>query len=85
MAPASGGGTAGDVAQLGELLRQIELMTAMSRQQSAPGAAEQWTQIPVTGRIYLGIRGLAPDSAPLAEAAGQLLRRALRERGGSSR
>lgn len=74
----------GDMAApLGDLLRQIELMATMSRQQSAPGAAEQWTQIPVTGRIYLSIRGLAPDSAPLAEAAGQLLRRALRERGGS--
>lgn len=67
-------------AQLGELLRQVELMATMSRQQAGPGAAEQWTQIPITGRIYLSIRGLAPDSAPLAEAAGRLLRRALRER-----
>lgn len=71
----------GEDMPLGELLRQVELMATLSRQQAGPGAAEQWTQIPVTGRIYLSVRGLAPDSAPLAEAAGRLLRRALRERG----
>jgi DNA-binding transcriptional MerR regulator len=75
----------GEEAPLGELLRQLELMATISRQQAGPGAAEQWTQIPITGRIYLSIRGLAPDSAPLAEAAGRLLRRALRERGGPTR
>ncbi|MCC5795342.1 MAG: MerR family transcriptional regulator [Chromatiales bacterium] len=72
------------LSELGELLRQLELAATLGRQKAGPGAAEQWTQLPVTARVYLTVRGLGPDSAALAEAAARLLRQALRSREGST-
>jgi DNA-binding transcriptional MerR regulator len=67
-----------DTAELGELLRQLELKAGMSRRRAGPGASEQWTEIPVTGRVYLSVRGLAEEDTPAAEAVVRALKRALR-------
>jgi hypothetical protein len=65
---------------LGELLRELELRPTLNPRRSPPGAPEQWTEIPITSRIYLSVRGLAETDAPLAEAVTRVLKRALRNR-----
>jgi hypothetical protein len=62
---------------LGELLRQLELRANAGRNRP-PGAAEQWTEIPVTSRVYLAVRGLGAADAPVADAVARALKRALR-------
>lgn len=64
---------------LGELLRQLELRATTGRSRP-PGAAEQWTEIPVTSRVYLSVRGLGEADAPVADAVARALKRALRSR-----
>ncbi|MBL8225354.1 MAG: MerR family transcriptional regulator [Chromatiales bacterium] len=64
---------------LGELLRQLELRAGSGRNRP-PGAAEQWTEIPVTSRVYLSVRGLGEADAPVADAVARALKRALRSR-----
>lgn len=66
--------------ELGELLRELELRPTLNPRRTPPGAPEQWTEIPITGRVYLSVRGLAAEDAPLAEAVGRVLKRALRAR-----
>ncbi|MEO8223190.1 MAG: MerR family transcriptional regulator [Gammaproteobacteria bacterium] len=65
---------------LGELLRELEVRPTLNARRTAPGAPEQWTEIPITSRVYLSVRGLAEEDAPLAEAVGRLLKRVLRGR-----
>lgn len=65
---------------LGQLLRDLELRPTMNAVRNAPGAPEQWTEIPITSRVYLSVRGLAVEDAPLAEAVARGLKRALRAR-----
>jgi len=83
-APAGGGAPApgpGEMPQdLGELLRELEIRPALDGRRLPPGASEQWTEIPITSRIYLSVRGLTAADAPLADAAGRALRRLLRTR-----
>jgi hypothetical protein len=64
---------------LGELLRQLELRAGSGRNRP-PGAAEQWTEIPVTSRVYLSVRGLGEADAQVADAVARALKRALRSR-----
>ena len=78
--PAREAEPAGDEPDLGELLRELELRPTLNARRSPPGAPEQWTEIPITSRIYLSVRGLAEADAPLAEAVTRLLKRALRNR-----
>ncbi len=66
--------------QLGELLRELELRPSLTQRRLAPGAAEQWTEIPITGRVYLSVRGLAENDAPLADAVGRAMKKLLRAR-----
>ncbi|MEO8444228.1 MAG: MerR family transcriptional regulator [Gammaproteobacteria bacterium] len=65
---------------LGELLRELEVRPTLNARRTPPGAPEQWTEIPITSRVYLSVRGLAEEDAPLAEAVGRLLKRMLRGR-----
>jgi len=67
-------------ADLGELLRELEVRPTLNARRSAPGSPEQWTEIPITSRVYLSVRGLAAEDAPLAEAVARVLKRALRAR-----
>ena len=78
--PESEAEKSGDEPDLGELLRELELRPTLNPRRSPPGAPEQWTEIPITSRIYLSVRGLAEADAPLAEAVTRLLKRALRAR-----
>lgn len=66
--------------ELGELLRELEVRPTLNARRSPPGAPEQWTEIPITSRVYLSVRGLGEDDVPLAEAVARLLKRALRSR-----
>jgi DNA-binding transcriptional MerR regulator len=89
-APASptGPGPAGggvDLGELGRMLRELEIRPAMTGRRLAPGAAEQWTEIPITSRVYLSVRGLGSEDAALAEAVGRALKRVLRFGQGVSR
>ncbi|MEZ5566584.1 MAG: MerR family transcriptional regulator [Gammaproteobacteria bacterium] len=68
------------VSDLGHLLRELELRPTMNTRRNAPGAPEQWTEIPITTRVYLSVRGLSAEDAPLAEEVGRWLKRALRAR-----
>ena len=77
MAPSESGAPDPD---LGQLLRELEVRPTLNARRSPPGAPEQWTEIPITSRVYLSVRGLSEDDAPLAEAVGRLLKRALRGR-----
>ena len=81
-APADGAGVAdASIApgeDLGTLLRELEIRPAQSGRRLAPGASEQWTEIPITSRIYLSVRGLAAEDSPLADATGRALKRLLR-------
>ena len=65
---------------LGQLLRELEVRPIMNARRSPPGAPEQWTEIPITGRVYLSVRGLSTEDSPLAEAVARVLKRALRSR-----
>jgi DNA-binding transcriptional MerR regulator len=76
---AAAGDPAGPGEDLGELLRQLELRAGSGRNRP-PGAAEQWTEIPVTSRVYLSVRGLGEADAPVADAIARALKRALRSR-----
>ena len=67
-------------ADLGHLLRELELRPTLNPRRSPPGAPEQWTEIPITSRVYLSVRGLPEEDAGLAEALARLLKRALRSR-----
>jgi hypothetical protein len=67
-------------AELGELLRELEVRPTLNARRSPPGSPEQWTEIPITSRVYLSVRGLSAEDAPLAEAVARLLKRALRAR-----
>lgn len=67
-------------ADLGQLLRELEIRPAMQARRLAPGSAEQWTEIPITGRVYLSVRGLSEADAPLAEAVARGLKKLLRAR-----
>ena len=67
-------------AELGQLLRELELRPTLNPRRSPPGAPEQWTEIPITSRVYLSVRGLPEEDAGLAEALARLLKRALRSR-----
>lgn len=78
--PAGPPATTGAAAELGELLRELELRPAMAGRRLSPGASEQWTEIPITSRIYLSVRGLSQNDAPLADAAARELRKILRAR-----
>lgn len=66
--------------ELGELLRELEVRPTLNPRRNPPGSPEQWTEIPITSRIYLSVRGLATEDAPLAEAVARVLKRALRAR-----
>ena len=80
-APLAAGAEAAAVEpELGELLRELEVRPTMNARRSPPGAPEQWTEIPITSRVYLSVRGLAEGDVPLAEAVARLLKRALRSR-----
>lgn len=65
---------------LGHLLRQLELRPTLNPKRNPPGAPEQWTEIPITSRVYLSVRGLPEEDANLAESLARLLKRALRSR-----
>ncbi len=67
-----------DLGELSRLLRELEIRPAMSGRRLAPGAAEQWTEIPITSRVYLSVRGLSAEDAPLADAVARALKRVLR-------
>lgn len=69
-----------DHAELGHLLRELELRPTLNPKRSPPGAPEQWTEIPITSRVYLSIRGLPEEDAVIAESLARLLKRALRAR-----
>jgi DNA-binding transcriptional MerR regulator len=82
-APASGRlpeSTPDEHADLGHLLRELELRPTLNPKRSPPGAPEQWTEIPITSRVYLSVRGLPEEDAAIAEAMARLLKRALRGR-----
>ncbi len=68
------------MAELGRLLRELELRPAMSGRRLAPGASEQWTEIPITSRVFLSVRGLSQDDAPLADAVAREMKKVLRGR-----
>lgn len=69
-----------DHAELGRLLRELELRPTLNPNRRPPGAPEQWTEIPITSRVYLSIRGLPEEDAAIAETLARLLKRALRGR-----
>jgi hypothetical protein len=52
----------------------------MTGKRLPPGASEQWTEIPITSRVYLSVRGLSADDAPLADAVGRAMKKLLRVR-----
>jgi hypothetical protein len=65
---------------LGELLRQLEVRPSLTGRRLPPGASEQWTEIPITSRVFLSVRGLSENDAPLADAAARALKKVLRTR-----
>jgi len=79
-APAPAGEAAPVDGALGQLLRELEVRPIMNARRTPPGAPEQWTEIPITGRVYLSVRGLSMEDAPIAEAVVRVLKRALRSR-----
>lgn len=66
--------------ELGHLLRELELRPTLNPKRNPPGAPEQWTEIPITSRVYLSVRGLPEEDTAIAEATARLLKRALRGR-----
>ncbi len=83
LAPTAGVEVSAVDPELGELLRELEIRPTLNARRSPPGAPEQWTEIPITSRVYLSVRGLADVDVPLAEAVARLLKRALRTRSSS--
>jgi DNA-binding transcriptional MerR regulator len=83
-APEATGEAAPVDGDLGHLLRELEVRPILNARRSPPGAPEQWTEIPITGRVYLSVRGLSMEDAPIAEAVVRVLKRALRSRSPSS-
>jgi DNA-binding transcriptional MerR regulator len=80
-AAASGADTSPEILNnLGELLRELEVRPALTGRRLPPGASEQWTEIPITSRVYLSVRGLSENDAPLADAAARALKKLLRAR-----
>jgi DNA-binding transcriptional MerR regulator len=69
-----------DLADLANMLRELEIRPSMTGKRLPPGASEQWTEIPITSRVYLSVRGLSADDAPLADAVGRAMKRLLRVR-----
>jgi DNA-binding transcriptional MerR regulator len=65
---------------LGELLRQLEVRPGLAGRRLAPGASEHWTEIPITSRVFLSVRGLSETDAPLADAVARALKKVLRTR-----
>ena len=65
---------------LGELLRELEVRPSLAGRRMAPGASEHWTEIPITSRVFLSVRGLSAEDAPLADAAARALKKLLRTR-----
>ncbi len=65
---------------LGELLRELEIRPSLGGRRVPPGGSELWTEIPVTSRVYLSVRGLAPEDSPLADATARALKKLLRPR-----
>ncbi len=65
---------------LGDLLRELEVRPGLAGRRLAPGASEHWTEIPITSRVFLSVRGLSADDAPLADAAARELKKLLRVR-----
>jgi hypothetical protein len=65
---------------LGDLLRELEVRPGLAGRRLAPGASEHWTEIPITSRVFLSVRGLSTDDAPLADAAARELKKLLRVR-----
>ena len=63
---------------LGDLLRELEVRPGLAGRRLAPGASEHWTEIPITSRVFLSVRGLSADDAPLADAAARELKKLLR-------
>lgn len=80
--PASAAETAEpiDLATLSNLLRELEIRPTMTGRRLPPGASEQWTEIPVTSRVFLSVRGLSADDAPLADAVARAMKKLLRLR-----
>lgn len=78
------GSSQDDHADLGHLLRELELRPTLNPKRNPPGAPEQWTEIPITSRVYLSVRGLPEEDAAIAEAMARLLKRALRGRPSSA-
>jgi hypothetical protein len=68
------------IPNLGELLRELEIRPALSGRRLMPGASEQWTEIPITSRVFLSVRGLSADDAPLADSVARELKKLLRTR-----
>lgn len=66
--------------ELGDLLRELEVRPGMSGRRLPPGASEQWTEIPITSRVFLSVRGLSAEDAPLADATARALKKLLRTR-----
>lgn len=73
-------GTQDTTIELGSLLRDLEIRSSLGKPRLPPGASEQWTEIPITSRVFLSIRGLSADDAPTADAVARLLRQTLRPR-----
>jgi DNA-binding transcriptional MerR regulator len=69
-----------DLANLGDMLRQLEIRPSMTGKRLPPGASEHWTEIPITSRVYLSVRGLSADDAPLADAVARAMKKLLRVR-----
>lgn len=65
---------------LGDLLRELEIRPSLAARRNPPGSSELWTEIPITSRVYLSVRGLSPEDAPLADATGRALKKLLRPR-----
>jgi DNA-binding transcriptional MerR regulator len=65
---------------LGDLLRELEIRPTLSGRRLMPGASEHWTEIPITSRVFLSVRGLSADDAPLADSVARELKKLLRSR-----
>lgn len=69
-----------DLGTLSNLLRELEIRPTMTGRRLPPGASEQWTEIPITSRVFLSVRGLSADDAPLADAVARAMKKLLRLR-----